>query len=186
MSENFQVGDRRRSGNGRLSISYSTIGVIGSILAMLIALVTIGSKIATKEDVASIKAAISPVLDQHDSRIRSLELQMASHFGASPASSRPVPSSTEKLDIRQANFVLAQYIPQIPDASGNQPSIRQTPIPLPARRVVVPMAMVKEYMMEPTRGGSYALLGEDGRFYAVDDVLAIIIRKLRLGEQKVK
>ncbi|SRR6266566_4420541 len=180
MSENSQL----EKGNGRISISYSTIGVIGSILAILIALVTIGSKIATKEDVASIKAAISPVLDQHDSRIRSLELQMASHFGASPTSTRPLPSAVEEQGIHRANFILTQYVPlPIPDVSGNQPSVRQQPIPLPPRRVVVPIEMIKQYSIEPTRGGPYALLGEDGRYYALDDILAILIK---IAERKPK
>lgn len=182
-------GTGSSNGNGRFTISYGTIGVLGSILVMVITLWTIGSRIATKADVDTIKALLEPVLDKHEARIRDLELQMARYFGASQTGIRQAPSAELEQDLRKANLVLAQYVPMpIPDAgsSANAPSSRGQ-YPIPARRPVVPVVMIREYSMEPTRGGAYALLGEDGRYYSLDDVLAILIQtQIRSGEHKAK
>jgi hypothetical protein len=165
---------------GRISISYSTIGLIGSVLGILIALVTIGSKIATKADVESIKSTISPVVSQHEDRIRALEIQMARYFGSSSATSyRRAPTSELQIQKENPHFILTQYpqVPQIPDVSANAPRQQNPSLPsLPPRRTVVPLVMIKEYNMTPTRGGSYALLGEDGLYYSLDDVLAALIQ----------
>jgi hypothetical protein len=176
-------------GSGSFSISYSTIGVMGSILVMLVTLVTIGSKIATKADVDSIKSTITPVITQHEDRIRALEIQMARYFGASQTGLRTQPSS--EVDMRTGvRLVLAQYqFPTIPDTSSNAPLAQapsaQRPAVLPPRRVVVPTQLIREYEMQPTRGGTYALLGEDGRYYSLDDVLAVIIQ-IHVREPQVK
>jgi hypothetical protein len=176
--------DRRKSDQGsgnKISISYATVGVIGSILAIVFALWTVANKVATKEDVESIKATITPTLTAHESRIRDLELQFARYFGASQTSAHPTPAS-DVFDDRpiKANFVLAaQYggpypQTQAPAASAAAPRI---PPNLGIQRItVVPFEMIKQFNMEPTIGGAYAVLGEDGRYYNLDQVLSILIR----------
>lgn len=171
----------------RLSISYSTIGAIGGILLIVGMMWGVATKIATKADVDSIKSSIAPTLTDHETRIRGIELQLASYFGASrTATPRPVPSSDENEQVHKAGFVLAQYqVPQIPDpnaSSANAP-MAQRAYSLPPRRVVVPLEIITSYKLEPTRGGSYAVLGQDGKYYSLDDILYVII-EMHMAEGK--
>ncbi len=169
------------SKNGRISLSYSTIAIFFTIMAGVAGLYKIGAEIATKDDISSIKAVLTPRLDQHEDRIRSLEIENARHFGASPTNWR-LPAHDREDVVLDPAIILAQY-PQpmpIPDVSGNQPSARQQPTYVPPpRRAVVPIDMIRDYELQPTRGGAYALLGEDSRFYALDDVLAVMIKILQ-------
>jgi len=134
----------------------------------------VGSAVATKDDVASIKLLITPVLEKHEDRIRTLELQVARYFGASQTSGRPTPSRGAGV-LAQAGIVLAQY---------QQQAEAKRALEAP-RRVVVPDELVQLYGLTPTRGGTYAVLGEDGRLYSLDDVLAVIIR-VHLEEKTVR
>jgi hypothetical protein len=162
------------------TITPATLGIIVACLSILGGLWKISTSIATKADIDSIKTLITPQLDKHETRIRDLELQMARYFGASQIGTKPTPSSEDDT-VRTTRFVLAQYIPnQIPDTS--QSATRQQPPPVPPRRVVVPLQLIKEFNLEPTRGGQVTLLGEDGRYYGLDDVLAIIIQ-IHLAER---
>jgi len=141
----------------------------------------VGSAVATKDDVASIKLLITPVLEKHEDRIRTLELQVARYFGASQTSGRPTPSrgagvlAQAGIVLAQAGIVLAQY---------QQQAEAKRALEAP-RRVVVPDELVQLYGLTPTRGGTYAVLGEDGRLYSLDDVLAVIIR-VHLEEKTVR
>lgn len=160
-----------RIASGQVSLSYATITiivvVIGAVLGLGRALWSMAAEIATKSDVALISAQIAPKLDGHEARIRELELQMARQFGASPAGARVAPASGEFYP--NMNMILAQYTTQA----------------LPTRRVVVPFEMIKQFQMEPSRGGVLVVMGEDGKAYSLDDVLAIIIR-LHFAERNLR
>jgi hypothetical protein len=45
------------------------------------------------------------------------------------------------------------------------------------RTVVLTKQFLANHNLQPSRGGSYQLLGDDGRFYSLDDVLAILVRE---------
>lgn len=165
------------NGTKGFRISFAALGAIGTAFALIIGLWQISARVATKSDIDSIRVTISPVLDRHENRIRDLELQMARTFGASPMSAVPrandIPAEPDTLPtIHLAQFQTAQI-----------PNVAQMPIPPTVqRRVVVPVQLIEMFNLEPTRGGVYALLGEDGRYYGLDDVLAVIIR-LHLRER---
>lgn len=190
----------RRGSKDGLHISYATIGAIVGLLAILTGIWRVGSAVATKSDIDSattsirlLISSITPVLDKHEDRIRTLELQMARYFGASQSSFKPSDAPVgdsfpalsltnwTKCDDRIVSvpaFQLAQYSQSqtsqsAPSASSTYDAKRQLEFP---RRVVVPQLMIKLYDLQPSRGGVYALLGEDGRYYALDDVMAVIIR----------
>ena len=69
----------------------------------------------------------------------------------------------------------AQYNPSsAQDSSGNAPA-QQRYIP-PNRKVVVTLEFIKVYNLQPAHGGGYGVLGEDGQFYLLDDVIAVLVR----------
>src|ERR1700676_3744599 len=120
-----------------LYITPATLGIILTCLGILAGLWKIGSAIATKADVESIKAAISPTLLDHSTRIRDLELQMARFFGASQVGvPRPAPSAEFQERIRMPGLVLAQYSAPLPPPMASTPAAPK--IPASYRRVVVP------------------------------------------------
>ncbi len=171
-----QVKERAsQSGTSKpgVSLSYAAISALVGLLAVAGVIWKVGSAVATKDDVASIKLLITPVLEKHEDRIRSLELQVARYFGASQTSGHPLPSRDEG-GVIQAGVMLAQYQQAAPSL---EQKIETT------RRVVVPDEMIRAYELQPSRGGVYAVLGEDGRLYSLDDVLAVIIR-LHLEERQ--
>lgn len=45
------------------------------------------------------------------------------------------------------------------------------------RRVVVPEEFIERYRLRPSKGGAYSVLGADGNYYAIDDVVAVLIRE---------
>ena len=45
------------------------------------------------------------------------------------------------------------------------------------RRVVVPVDFIERYRLRPSKGGAYAVLGEDGNYYSIDDVVRVLIRE---------
>jgi hypothetical protein len=92
----------------------------------------VGSNVATKSDVESIKTSITPVLDKHEDRICALEIQMAHYFGASQTSLKPSGlEGNEELP----SIVLAQYQPQaIPSSPSANAARQQMEAP---RRIVV-------------------------------------------------
>lgn len=47
----------------------------------------------------------------------------------------------------------------------------------PRRTVAVTKEFIADHKLQPSGGGSYLLLGEDGRMYSLDDVLAALIRE---------
>ena len=171
-----------KNGGGEKTFTFTTTGIVKIVTGMLAVAALVGGtwrmvgSIATKDDVNSIKALVSPQISDHEMRIRSLELSNAAHFGASPMSARP--GSTYPGEF-EAGFVLAQM--QYPNSVARQSQIpaEQTQF----RRVVVPQELIESYKLPPTRGGTYALLGEDGRYYSLDDVLAVIIR-MHLDEMR--
>lgn len=119
--------------------------------------------IATKSDVAAIASSVGPRLDKAEQRIYNLELLNAAHFGASPSGFQPGASGDV---IADARFVLAQFS-----------NMQQQTIPSEVRRrVVVPQELITSYRLSPSQGGTYALLGEDGRYYSLDDVLSVVIQ----------
>lgn len=150
-----------KNGNGGIRVSYAALAAFAGLLAITGTLWKVGSAIATKTDISGLEAAIRPELTEHEMRIRTLELDMASHFGASPTSSR---QSADPSHIAQASLALTDYL-----QSQNIPSGQ-------SRVVVVPSVMIDAYHLQPTRGGTYAVLGQDGRYYSVDDVLALLIQ----------
>lgn len=177
-----RTSEKTNRNGGGLNLSYAALGTIVAILTIGGIIWKVGSAVATKSDIDSIRALITPVLDKHEDRIRTLELQMARYFGASQTALKPSRTDQELLPL----MTLAQYAPQsIPDASANtirSEARRQLEQP---RRVVVPDLLILEYGLQPSRGGTYSLLGEDGRYYALDDVLAVII-KMHLEERNIR
>lgn len=163
---------QRASDGKAVTVSYATVLLFLSVIGGLIGIWKFGSditgKIATKADIDGLKVAMQPVLTQHESRLRDLELQFARFFGASQSNLRSVPNS-ETMEAQPAHFVLAQYpnVSQFPQ----QQQMQQV-----QRRVVVPLEMIEVFRMEPSRGGVYGLQGEDGRVYSLDDVMAALIR----------
>jgi hypothetical protein len=172
ITRTIQTNGQTKSG---VSLSYAAIGAIVGILAVVSAIWRVGSAVATKADVESIKTAITPILEKHEDRIRTLELQVARYFGASQTSTHPSRSVEQ---ITPADIILAQYSPQ--SISPNAPRAIERP-----RRVVVPSEMVQAYDLQPSPGGVYGVLGEDGRLYSLDDVLWVIIR-IHLQEQSFR
>jgi hypothetical protein len=172
MGKHVQRVHSSEHGGGGVRITYKGLGAAGTALGILLALFTLGGKLATKSDIDGLKSAVTPTLNQHEARIRDLELQNAAHFGASPAGTRP---SADAPPSAEARFILAQMQmqQQIPAASQVQ------------RPVVVPLELIQQYRLPPTSGGTYALLGEDGRYYSLDLVLAVIIR-MHLEEMRRK
>ncbi len=166
---------RHVSTNGGLRISYAGIGAAVGLLIIAGTIWGIGSKLATKSDIESIKATISPILDRHESRIRDIELQLARFFGAQQTRATP---SGDTEPVKQASYILAQYQQQ-QDSSANKAAL------VMQRRVVVPQELIEAYNLQPARGGSYTVLGEDQRFYSLDDVLAVIIR-MHLQERPLR
>lgn len=150
--------------NGSFQLSYSTLGAIGAVVALLGSLWSVGSKVASKSDIDSLKAAITPQLDQHENRIRALEIDLARYFGPSQANSRPAPSASIQDQPQRTSLILAQY------------SVSQQAVQPPPRRAIIPIEMIREYSMEPSHGGAYTLLGDDGRSYSIDDIIAILIK----------
>lgn len=163
---------RRRSKG--VTVTPTMFIVAGVILGLLGTGYKVVTSVATKSDVESIKAAITPTLTDHDKRIRDLELSNAAHFGASPTAVRP--SASESVPQR-VMATLAQYV-----ASSYQSQAKIPPQAL-QRRVVVPMELILAYNLQPTAGFTYALLGEDGRYYSLDDVLYVIIH-IHLDEKR--
>jgi len=166
--------------NGGFKISYAALGGIIGILTIAGAVWKVGSTIATKDDVLSIKQAITPILDKHEDRIRALEIQVARFFGPSqtsgPTISGPVnrPSSDESPMLSAFKM---RFVSEVSRAvSDGEQSAQQKAENLPPRRVVVPEQVIKMYDLMPSRGGTYSLLGEDGKLYSIDDVLAVMIR----------
>lgn len=148
-----------------VTVSYAGLGAIVAVLVIGGTTWKAVGSIATKADITSIQMALSPRLDRHEDWIRQLQLDWAARFGASPVSTRP--NSTG--DIFGAFPVLAQFAAQKQETSP--------------QRAVVPIELIDLYKLQPTRGGSYNLLGEDGRYYSLDDVLFVIIR-LHLNERR--
>ena len=165
-----------RSKNTAVTVSYASIAAVVGILTIIGFVFEGLRQLATKSDIESIRATITPTLNAHESRIRDLELANAAHFGASPATTRPM--ELEDIPVQRIGMVLAQYQMQQAPASASAAAV-----PLPPHRVVVPMEMITAYSLQPSRGGSYGLLGEDGRLYSLDDVLSVLIR-MHLDEMR--
>lgn len=138
---------RNRSDSGSFTLSFKTLGAIVAAFTLIAGVWQAGDKIATKVDLQTTQQRISALED----RVRAAELQMARFFGA-----HPEPSSYQKSSLKLASY-------------GEEAA--------PARRVVVTTDFVRSHELQPTRGGSYSLLGEDGRYYALDDVIAILVRE---------
>ncbi len=140
------------NGNDRKSVtvSYASLGALGAILGIVITVWQVGGKIATKTDIESIRATVT----EQDRRVRDLERQWDRFFGA-----QQKPSELETPTLETA-----------PLLKIGLPGER------PIRRIVVPSEFIRLYRLTPTEGGSYIVLGEDGRPYSIDDVLAVLVQ----------
>lgn len=160
----------QRSAEPGIRISPATLTILGSLFALIVGVWQVGSRIATKSDVDAIAAQLGPRMTQIEARLRELELQNAAHWGASPA------SITHGLDddppVTRAGFLLTQYAQQMPLPPSASASA--APPPLPLRTPVLTLDFIRAYQMQPTRGGYYPLLGQDGRLYALDGWVAIM------------
>lgn len=158
------------NGNG-LRVSYAGIGAIVAVLSVIGILWKAGSEIATRADIASLQSAITPQLSQHEERIRQLELANASHFGSSPAAIRPG-SDDFGMPLHDAAMILAQAqysrVPQFPVQAQIPAEAREIPRPM------IPLSVIQAYRLSPTIGGTYAMLGEDGKYYSIDGVVISI------------
>lgn len=82
-----------------------------------------------------------------ESRVREVERTQDRMFGAQPSG---------------ASLTLLSLL----DSDGESP-----------RRVVVPEEFIERYKLSTSRGGAYVLLGEDGNYYAIDDVVWVLIKE---------
>ena len=166
---------RSRANDAQFTLSYKTLGAVVSLVVLIGGLWSAIGKVATKDDVKELATTYGTTYQAIESRVRNLEIQFATFFGksnTSPASLKATPSE----DDTNPEFSLVQYGGQMPDYSGpsqNAPRAYQPP----TRRVVVTMLFIKEHELQPTRGGVYGLLGEDGQFYSLDDVLSILVKE---------
>lgn len=154
------------NGNGGgLHVSNQGLAAIAAALAAL-AIVWAGVRnVATVSDLSVRDAEINTLQVQE----KSLEVNFARFFGKSA----PTPSAEpEPQPAHDPSFLMAaQYVTAgTPQISANAQASK-----LPQRRVVVPSWYINQFHLEPWHGGSYAVLGEDGAFYALDDIIATLI-----------
>lgn len=147
-------GDLKEEKKVVLALSQSQLAIIGSVLAIATGIYGGVNNIATKGDIAIVEARV----EKQDERLRSTELALARFFGQPPGSVKP---SSDDGNFQGRPFVRVAQLKMQPP---------------PTRRVVVPEWFINDYLLEPTEGGAYAVLGEDGKYYSIDDVMAMVIR----------
>lgn len=145
--------EKEEGGNGRrgLTISYQALGAILTILAIVGTVWKSIDHFASKEDIAVLSEAIKT----DGARIRDLERNWDRYFGATAAGVKP-----SKTAQNGGRFILAS----LAEAAEQRP-----------RPVVVTREFIDVYRLQPSKGGSYTVLGEDGNFYSIDEVIAILV-----------
>lgn len=171
-----KYSDRRsapRSNDGQFTLSYKTIGALGSILLIAGTLFAGMRSLATKDDVNALATKYDTTYSSIEKRVWNLEIQFASLFGKNATGSPALlhPSTSEP---HHAPVLIRTQAAQYPEASANAPAM---PRWQRQKRVVITYEFIKGHELHPTPGGAYALLGEDGNDYSIDDVIAILIRE---------
>jgi len=73
------------------------------------------------------------------------------------------------MDRRQIMLSMLVAVPTVALAQSQQS--------IPHRRAVVPRVIIERFKLQPSEYGFY-VLGEDGRPYSIDDVLAVMFQLL--------
>ena len=161
--------------NDSIAIPKSFLTIGGIVVFLVGGIWTASTQLVLKSDIATLKdETLKPMQTQTaklGERVRDLELFRARYFGGSGTA-----ESTEAEDVRTTGFT------QVVLQSGKQ---RQQKIfeQKQARSVVVPREFIRRYNLLPARGFGYRVLGADGREYALDDILAILLEQ-HIGQRR--
>lgn len=139
--------------NRGFKITFAQITAVGALLTMLGVVWSMVNGVATKSDLAGLQADVK----EQGARLREVERTLDRFFGTHGP---PKPTSEPATD-ELHNLTLVAFAAD----------------PREARRVVVTQRFIAEYNLRPAQDGAgYLVKGEDGQFYALDDVLAILVR----------
>ena len=140
--------------NGGFYLSWGHIRGIGALLGVILIVWAAGENLVLENDLTPVKERLASV----ESRVREVERTQDRMFGAAP-------SGYEWEEVS-------------PPDSGAILTLIGSVVPLESpRRVVVPVDFIEHYRLRPSKGGVYAVLGEDGSYYAIDDVVRVLIRE---------